>query len=138
MLLESDVFVAYLKTSDWLKDTATEILRMIEEGTMHAQASSEVLHELYYVFSDFAPLSTIKANFAKIVTIPNLRFIHPTCETYIMAIHLAETFNISSIFDAIHAATALGSEVSDHTIISTDKLYDRVTGLRRVDPRTIT
>ncbi len=137
MLLESDVLVAHLKKTDWLKDAATQIFGGLHEGTLRAEASSEVLHELVYVFQDIAPLSILKSNIAKLATTPNLIFIRPSCETYIMAVHLSETYGISSIFDAIHAATALGVEVPDHTVISTDNIYDRVPGLRRIDPRSL-
>ena len=130
--------MAYLKKSDWLKSTATRIIELIQEGKFpDAQASSELLHELYCVFSDHAPLSTLKANFARIVTIPNLEFIDATPETYISAVHLAESFSVTSIFDAIHAATALGPGVPDHSIVSTDEAYDRIAGLKRIDPREI-
>jgi hypothetical protein len=42
----------------------------------------------------------------------------------------------ASIFDAYYAATALSS-VPDHTIISTDVVFDKVSGLKRVDPRNL-
>ena len=42
----------------------------------------------------------------------------------------------ASIFDAYYAATAL-NQVEDHTIISTDKVFDAVPGIKRIDPRKI-
>ncbi|MBS7645657.1 MAG: hypothetical protein QXR65_06555 [Candidatus Bathyarchaeia archaeon] len=50
MLLESDIFIAYLKKEDWLKETATNVIKAIEDGRFQAEASSEIFHELYYVF----------------------------------------------------------------------------------------
>jgi len=41
------------------------------------------------------------------------------------------------IFDAIYAATALTDKAHDHTILSTDPAYDRIPGIKRVDPREI-
>jgi hypothetical protein len=47
------------------------------------------------------------------------------------------SYGVSSIFDAIYAATALTERVPDHTIVSTDKVYDRISGVKRVDPREL-
>ena len=73
MLLESDIFIAYLKKKGWLKETATAIIEAVEKGRLSpVQASTEIFHELYYIFSDYAPLETILANEARIATIKNL------------------------------------------------------------------
>lgn len=138
MLLESDVFIAYIKKEDWLKKVATAIIDAIEEGRLRpVQASTEVFHELYYVFSDYAPLQTIMANEAKIATINNLDYISPEYTTYLTALSVMDTYGITSIFDAIYAATALSAKVPDHTIISTDKTYDAIKGLKRIDPQEL-
>lgn len=42
-------------------------------------------------------------------------------------------YNLSSIFDAYYAITAL-NQVPDHTIISTDIIFDSIPGIRRIDP----
>jgi hypothetical protein len=73
LLLESDIFIAYLKKKGWLKETATAIIEAVERGRLSpVQASTEIFHELYDVFSDYAPLETILANEARIATIKNL------------------------------------------------------------------
>ena len=138
MLLESDLIIAYMKKEDWLKETATKIFKATEEGRLtNIQISSEVFHELYYVFSDYAPPSTILANEARIATMKNITFIDPTKETYLSALNLMETYRITSIFDAIYAATALMEKVPDHTILSTDEIYERIQGIKRKDPRKL-
>jgi len=138
LLLESDIFIAYMKKEDWLKKTATAIIQAIEKGRLSpVQASTEVFHELYYVFSDYVPLQTIMANEAKIATINNLNYIAPEYTTYLTALSIMDTYGITSIFDAIYAATALSANVPDHTIISTDKKYDAIKGLKRIDPQKL-
>ena len=138
MLIESDLIIAYMKKEDWLKETATKIFNAIEEDRlMGIQASSEVLHELYYVFSDYAPLSIIVANEARIATMKNITFIDPTRETYLCALNLMETYELKSIFDAIYAATTLLEKVPGHTILSTDEAYEKIKGIKRIDPRTL-
>jgi len=138
LLLESDIFIAYMKKEDWLKKVAISIIEAIEKGKLSpVQASTEVLHELYYVFSDYAPLQTIVANEARIATIKNLKFIAPENTTYLTALSIMDTYGITSIFDAIYAATALSTNVPDQTIISTDKKYDTIKGLKRIDPQKL-
>jgi predicted nucleic acid-binding protein len=136
MLIESDMFIAYMKKEDWLKDTAMRLFTAIEEGRLsEVQASSEVLHEIYYVFSDYAPLEIIKGNMAKIATYENINYIDATREIYLSAFDLMNHYGLTSVFDAIFAATALTDKVQDKTIISTDKIYDKIKGIRRLDPR---
>lgn len=135
MLLEADLLIAYLKKEDWLKPLARKVIGAVEEGKLkNIHSSTEVLHEMYYVFAEFATLETILADLAKVATLTNLSFLQPGTEVYLSAVHLAKSYRISSIFDAIYAATALSRHVPDHTIISTDEVFDRVPGLRRVRP----
>lgn len=138
MLLESDVFIAYMKKEDWLKKTAMAIIDAIESGRLSPiQVSTEIFHEIYYVFSDYAPLHVIMANEAKIAAIKNVNYINPDYTTYLAALNIMDTYGITSIFDAIYAATALSVSVPDHTIISTDEVYDVIKGIKRVDPRKL-
>jgi len=138
MLLESDVLIAYFKKEDWLKKTAEKIIEGIEKRRLeNVQISTEVFHELYYVFSDYAPAHVIMANEARLATIKNLEFIEARPETYISSINIMETYKLTSIFDAIYAATALGVDVPDRTIISTEHIYDKIKGIRRVEPREL-
>jgi len=138
LLLESDILIAYFKKEDWLKSVANGIINAIEDGRLkNVQVSTEVFHELYYVFSDFASLQTMFINGAKLATIKNLVFIKPSYENYLSAMNIMDTYNLTSIFDAIYAATALSSEVPDHIIVSTDRTFDKIRGLRRIDPREL-
>lgn len=138
MLIESDMFIAYMKREDWLKDSALNIFNAIEEGKLRGiQASSEVFHEIYYVFSDYASLDVIIGNQARMAAFDGIAYIDATREIYLSALDLMNSYGVSSIFDAIYAATALTEKVPDHTIISTDKVYDRIRGVKRVDPREL-
>jgi predicted nucleic acid-binding protein len=138
MLIDSDLIIAYMKREDRLKDTATAIFKAAEEGRLtNLQASSEVLHELYYVFSEYAPLKVTLANEARLASMQNMSFIDPTRETYLSALNLMETYGIKSVFDAIYAATTLTDRVPDHTILSTDEIHGKVKGIERIDPRTL-
>ncbi|MEM1809810.1 MAG: hypothetical protein QW448_06065 [Thermofilaceae archaeon] len=45
-------------------------------------------------------------------------------------------FKLASIFDAHYAATTL-NQAPDHTIVTTDTVYDRMPGARRANPREL-
>ena len=138
MLIESDMFIAYLKREDWLKESASRIFNALEEGRLkEVQASSEVFHEIYYVFSDYASLDVIIGNLAWMAAFESITYVDATREIYLSALDLMNSYGVSSIFDAIYAATALTERVPDHTIVSTDKVYDRISGVKRVDPREL-
>ncbi len=76
------------------------------------------------------------ARAAALTSIANLKFLPTTSETDLLALTLMRQNGLSSIFDAFHAATTL-NQVEDHTIISTDHVFDRIPGLKRVEPRTL-
>ena len=138
MLIESDLIIAYIKKSDWLKPSADKIFQAIQTKHLeNIQISTHVIHELYYVFSDLAQLSIILSNAVKISTLDNITYVDTTREIMISALELISTYQISSVFDAIYAATALTNLVPDHVILSTDTVYDKIPGLKRIDPREL-
>jgi hypothetical protein len=73
---------------------------------------------------------------AALTAIQNLIFLETTSEIDLLALVLMRQYAFTSIFDAYYAATAL-NQVDDHTIVSTDKVFDCVPGLIRIDPREI-
>ncbi|MEM2886037.1 MAG: hypothetical protein QXF24_08125 [Thermoproteota archaeon] len=69
-------------------------------------------------------------------SIRNLVFLETNCAIDLLAISLIAQYKLSSIFDAYYAATCL-NQVEDRTVVSTDSTYDRIPGLKRVDPREL-
>jgi predicted nucleic acid-binding protein len=76
----------------------------------------------------------IIARVAALTSIKNLIFLETTFEIDLLALTLIRQYGFTSIFDAYHAATAL-NQVADHTIISTDKSFDCLPGIVRIDPK---
>ncbi len=137
-MIETDVLYAYVKKGDWLKPAANAIMSRIvkgEFGTVYA--SREALHEIYYVSKEegVTPDELI-ARSAALTAIKNMTFLETTFEVDLLALALMRQYGFTSIFDAYYAATAL-NQVEDHTIISTDKVFDAVPGIKRIDPRKI-
>jgi len=137
-MIETDVLYAHIKTDDWLKPTAEKLVRRIARGEFGVVFTSrEVLHELYYVsMEEGVALEAYISRLAALTALPNLRYLDTTSEIDILAATLMKQFKLSSIFDAYYAATALNA-VPDHTIASTDETFENVTGIKRVDPRTL-
>ena len=99
-----------------------------------ASTSRELLYEVYV--AEGADLETYIARLVAPTSIPNLKYLGTTAEIDILAATLMKQFKLTSIFDAYYAATTLNA-VPDHTIISTDDAFDKVTGIKRRDPRTL-
>ncbi len=62
--------------------------------------------------------------------------IETTYQIDLPALALMRQYQIESIFDAYYAATAL-NQVPDHTIISTDEVFDAIPGIKRIDPHKL-
>jgi len=138
MMIETDMLYAHVKSEDWLKPIAEKLIERIAHGDLGIISTSrEALHELYYVsIEEGVDLESYISRLVALTSIPNLTYLDTTSEIDILAATLMRQFNLTSIFDAYFAATALNA-VPDHTIISTDAVFDRVTGIKRRDPRTI-
>jgi predicted nucleic acid-binding protein len=137
-MIETDMLYAHVKAQDWLTPTAEKLMRRIVRGDFGVVATSrEVLHELYYVsVEEGVEIESYIARLAALTAIPNLRYLDTSAEIDILAATLLKQFRLTSIFDAYYAATALNA-VADHTMISTDEVFDNVTGIKRIDPRTL-
>ena len=138
MMIETDILYAHVKTDNWLKPTAEKLMERVSRGEFGTVSTSrEALHELYYVsMEEGADLESYITRLVALTSIPNLKYLDTTSEIDILAATLMKQFNLTSIFDAYFAATALNA-VPDHTIISTDEVFDKVTGIKRRDPRTL-
>ena len=138
MLIESDVLVAYFKKEDWLKSSAEKVLNRVIRGELgQVITDSEVIHEFYYVFREYTTTIKIQEIITYLFTLKNIQIVPVSTEHYLAALTIMETYKVSSIFDAIHAAVALSNENPDKIIISTDNVYDRISDLKRIDPRDI-
>ena len=138
MMIETDMLYAHVKSEDWLKPTAEKLMQRIARGEFGLVSTSrEALHELYYVsMEEGLDLESYITRLVALTSIRNLNYLDTTSEIDILAATLMRQFNLTSIFDAYFAATALNA-ISDHTIISTDETFDKVTGIKRRDPRTL-
>jgi len=135
--VETDVILAHVKEKDWLKSYADKILRAADSGRIRLSTSCEVIHELYYISLKLGiEMETLLSKIAALTSMNNIDWIPATAEIALVAMTLMLEYNLSSIFDAYYAATALLSD-PDGTVISTDPIYDRIPGIKRKDPREV-
>ncbi|MCX8188326.1 MAG: PIN domain-containing protein [Nitrososphaeria archaeon] len=137
-MIETDILYAYLKKYDWLKDTAVKLISKVMKGDFGTvYASREVVHEIYYVsMEEGVKIDEFISGITSLFTIENLIFLDTNYEIDLLALTLIKQYNLKSIFDAYYAATAL-NQVPDHTIISTDNIFDNIPRVKRLDPRII-
>jgi predicted nucleic acid-binding protein len=137
-MIETDILYAYVKREDKLKPVAEKIIAKIVNGELGIiYASRESLHELYYVSKkEGVSLDEYIYRVAALTAIENLKFIETTYQIDLLALALMKQYRIESIFDAYYAATAL-NQVPDHTIISTDEVFDAIPGIIRIDPQKL-
>ena len=136
MLLDSEIFLAYLLEDDWLHDVALQIITKIKNGELvDVNASSSIFHELYYILSEFVTVDLTLQYLAKIKAIKNINFLDTTSEDLLTAISFVESFRINSFYSAIYIAQALSDRNPDRIIISTNTYFDRIKSLKRIDPR---
>ena len=133
ILIESDLLLAYIKKSDWLKPTAEKILNRVASGDIpDTYASTATLQEsIFWFFNRNMHRELVQATNA-ITHIRNMRWIDLSPEICLIASMLIKEYEINP-FDAYHAATAVSE---DKTILSTEHVYDRIKGIRRIDPET--
>ncbi len=136
MLIETDILFAHIKEKDWLKETAEEFLRAVQNGKFGTvYTCRESLHELYYLLdrSGSTPQEAL-SRIGALTRIKNIEWPSTTTDTDLLALSLIATYDIASVFDAYHAASCLLAD-PDHTIISTDSIYDRIPRIKRIEPK---
>lgn len=137
MLIETDIVLAHIKESDWLKPYAEHILAMAGRGEIKLYASRELLHEVYYAARKLGVgLDELLEKIVALTRIENIVWVPTTIDVDLTALTLMVEYGVKSVFDAYYAATTLLYD-PDRTIISTDHVYDRIPGIHRVDPRDL-
>jgi len=136
LIIESDVLFAHIKENDWLKKSADALIEAIDDGTVGTvYASRESLHELCHLASKLGwkPAEAL-VKIGSLTRIRNLEWPPTTTDVDLLALSLLATYDLSSIFDSYHAATRLLFD-PEHTIVSTDEVYDKIKSLSRLEPR---
>jgi predicted nucleic acid-binding protein len=129
-LIENDVIFAFLNSLDPRFRSADRIFTKIRSGSLKVSLSSVALVEMELVYRSEGREDALLKDMAALASIPNTIFEPLTPDVVLSAVFLRQTFNLG-FFDSHYAATALKV---DACILSFDRAYDDVKGLKRIEP----
>lgn len=129
MYLEADVLYSYLKPDDWLKADAERILNKKTKFTTSVVTAIEIEIVSQRDFDPEFSLSVL----SRLKHLKNLEIIPLESAILEKSIQIRRKHNLT-IFDSIHAANCLAKNLE---MISTDPIFDKVLGLKRIDPRSL-
>ena len=134
MLLDSDIFIAILKEEDRLKQPSLKILKAIERRKLkNAYASVASIQEIIFWLLNRGFKDKILLTVSRVFKLKNLEWIPLDEEVFLTASALIEEYALGA-FDAYIAATAL---LKDRVILSSDHIYDKIKGIRRMSPEEV-
>ncbi len=132
-LIENDVVFGFLNSLDPKFKSVDRIFTKIRSGSLKVSLSSVALVEMELVYRSEGREDALLKDMAALASIPNTVFEPLTPDVALSAVFLRQTFNLG-FFDSHYAATALKIDAS---IISFDRAYDAVKGLKRIDPSSV-
>jgi predicted nucleic acid-binding protein len=123
--------LAVIKKEDRLKPAAEKIMAKIDSGELKGvYASTAAVQEIIFWFYNRQLLGELTHAVNIITHLRNVEWVAITPEICLTASLLIDEYNTSP-FDAYHAATAISR---DKTILSTEHIYDKIKGIKRIDP----
>lgn len=129
-LIDTNVIIYAAGKAHPLREGAREVLDQVGEGTLQANIDTEVLQEILHVY--YARRERTKG----FDTIDDLLLLFPNPfpigrEEIETARDLMRAHSFLSARDAIHAAVVQVNELEG--MITADKVFDRIKGLKRFD-----
>ncbi len=128
--IENDVIFAYLNESDINFKVAERLFGKLKAGSLTVSISSVALVEMELIYRSERKEDALLRDMAALASLPHTHFEPLTPEGVLSAVFLRQTYDLG-FFDSHYAATALNL---DRRILSFDRAYDRIKGLKRIDP----
>lgn len=132
--LDANVLMYAIGKDHPYQQPCIQVLKQIETETIHVVTSVEILQEIlhrYYSIRKYEVAAKAFANMKRLC-----EQIFPVLEADVdRAYRLLQEFPNLRVRDAIHAATILNNDL--RRIISTDKHFDAIKGVVRVDPAKV-
>lgn len=133
--LDANIVMYAIGKAHAYQQPCIQVLKQIQRELIHVVTSVEVLQEIlyrYYLFRNYEVAEKAFTNMKKIC-----ESILPVVEADVdRAYHILQDLPHISVRDAIHAATMLNNGLK--AIISTDKHFDAIPGIIRIDPVAVT
>ena len=127
MYLDTDIILAIVKPSDWLKDAVEKKLKVLSD----LKTSVFTLVEAEIVLNREASRELALSVLDKVKE-QNIRPLALTEEMLTKSVELLRKYPKLNIFDSIHIACAI---CEGEPILSTDSLFDEIEEIEKVDPR---
>lgn len=132
--LDANIVMYAIGTDHPVKPGCVAVLKRVEAGSIQVVTNVEVFQELLHRYYSLGRYEVADQAFTNLKTL--CEQILPVLESDLdRAYTILREQPMISIRDAIHAATMLNSGL--HTIISTDRHFDAIQGLTRIDPGTL-
>jgi predicted nucleic acid-binding protein len=124
--VDSDIFYALLKPSDFNRDLAQRIAR--DSGTAKVTSVMTLVELAIVAKRDLGEPDSLGLKRRIKSLVPRLRILPLTCAQMARSDGLRTRYGLG-IFDAVHASVCLEQ---DGLMASSDEAFDRVAGIRRV------
>lgn len=134
-LVDTNVFVYARGREHSYREPCRAVLKAVQDGNVVLEASVELLQEVTHLL-----LRRTEDRAAALDEVDEIRAacrVHPLdLETWSIASDLLRSHAGLGTRDAVHAATAVQIGLTE--ILSTDRVFDEIEGVRRVDPAVMT
>ncbi len=125
------MLLAVIKKDDRLKPVAEKIMEKIDLGELKGvYASTAAIQEIVFWFYNRQLFNELTHAMNVLIRLRNVEWVPLTPEICLTASLLISEYNTSP-FDTYHAATAISK---DKTILSTEHIYDKIKGIKRIEP----
>jgi predicted nucleic acid-binding protein len=131
VFVDTNVFMYCLGTDHPMKRPCQRIVQAMADGKLPGVIDTEVLQEILYRYRAIGRM-VVGLEAARHATTLVTEVLPVRKQEMIKAMELLESDAHFEVRDAIHAAAALLAGITD--VLSVDRVFDRVPGLRRVDP----
>ncbi len=127
-LIETDTIYSFLNKNDIYHDYANIIFNMINNSELGVKISSVSLIELQLIYKSKEIEYDFELDLIDLQRINNIVWAPLDVLSTLTAIHFRKKYNLS-FFDSLHVGIAINL---DKQIISQDKGYDNIAGLKRI------
>ena len=127
-LIETDTIYSFLNKNDPYHEFADTIFNMINDGKLTVKISSVSLIEMQLIYKSKEIEYEFEMDIIDLQRINNIDWAPLNVTSSLTAIYLRKKYELS-FFDSLHVGIAFNL---DKQIISQDKIYDNIAGLKRI------
>ncbi len=127
-LIETDLLYSFLNANDINHKFANNIMLQVNSGELVVKFSSVSLIELQLIYKSKKIEYEFELDLVELQRIKNIEWALLDTISSLTAIYFRKKYNLS-FFDSLHVGIAINL---DKQIISQDKEYDNIAGLKRI------